>query len=204
MRRGFRLDKKVRKFRIWWYRAVLSENPECLRRATINQPTLACGAGRISIGCDVAFGWRYSPFFYSGYNHLEARFPTARVEIGAGAFFNNSCTLIANTTYIKIGRDCRIGYCCSFFDSDFHGLHPSERDIPGDALPDAPVNIGDNVFLGSNVTVLKGVSIGHGSIIGAGSVVSKSIPPMTIAAGNPCRVIRQIADADRIHCAVRR
>lgn len=194
----WKIANRIRKMRVAWYRYVLSENRRSLDGAIINQPTLACGGGRINVGKKVTFGWRYSPFFHSGYSHLEARFQTASIEIGDGTFFNNSCTLIANTTSIKIGINCRIGYGFSCMDSDFHGLHPTERDVSGNKLPDAAVNIGNDVFIGSNVTVLKGVSIGDGCVIGAGSVVVKSIPAMTIAAGNPCKCIRPIENNDRI------
>ena len=190
--------KKWRKLRIWLFRYVLSEKRDCLKAANVLQPVLVCGNGSVDVDSTVTFGWQYSPTFYSGYTYLEARFPTSRIEIGKDTFFSNSCTLISNSKMIRIGKNCRIGYGCSFFDSDFHGLHPTERDISGGTLPDEPVNIGDNVFLGSNVMVLKGVEIGSGAVIGAGSVVTRSIPPMTIAAGNPCRVIRGISEKDRI------
>ena len=62
-----------------------------------------------------------------------------------------------------------------------------------------PVTIGDNVWLGGNVVVNPGVTIGQGTIIGAGSVVTKDIPSNVIAAGNPCKVIREITDEDRIY-----
>ena len=55
-----------------------------------------------------------------------------------------------------------------------------------------PVTIEDNVWIGGNSTILPGVTIGHGSVIGAGSVVVKSIPPDTVAAGNPCKEIKKI------------
>ncbi|MBO6154874.1 MAG: hypothetical protein J6O60_05510 [Lachnospiraceae bacterium] len=51
-------------------------------------------------------------------------------------------------------------------------------------------------WLAGNVTVCGGVTIGEGSVIGAGSVVTRDIPPNSFAAGNPCRVIRKITDAD--------
>ena len=56
----------------------------------------------------------------------------------------------------------------------------------------APVIIEDNVWLGLNVIVLKGVTIGKNSVIGAGSVVTRNIPANVIAAGNPCRVIKDL------------
>lgn len=58
--------------------------------------------------------------------------------------------------------------------------------------------IGNGVRIGQNVTVLPGVHIGDGAIIGAGSVVAKDIPPYTIAAGNPCRIIRKRFDDELI------
>jgi hypothetical protein len=56
------------------------------------------------------------------------------------------------------------------------------------------VVIEDNVFVGTNTTVLKGVRIGKNSIIGAGSVVNRDIPPESVAAGNPCKVIMSLED----------
>jgi len=59
-----------------------------------------------------------------------------------------------------------------------------------------PVHIGSDCWLGANVVVCPGVTIGEGCVIGAGSVVTRDIPPMSFAAGNPCRVIRTITEAD--------
>ena len=59
------------------------------------------------------------------------------------------------------------------------------------------VTIGDNVWLGGNTVICPGVHIGDNVVIGAGSVVTKDIPDWSIAAGNPCRVIRKITDADK-------
>ena len=60
-----------------------------------------------------------------------------------------------------------------------------------------PITVGNSVWIGTNVSVLPGVTIGSNTIIGAGSVVNKDIPDGVIAAGNPCRVIRKITDADK-------
>ena len=54
------------------------------------------------------------------------------------------------------------------------------------------VNIGDNVWIGSNVVICPGVTIGENSVIGAGSIVLHDVPANCVAAGNPCRVIREI------------
>lgn len=61
-----------------------------------------------------------------------------------------------------------------------------------------PITIEDNVWFGGNVTVTPGVTIGHDSVIGAGSVVTTNIPPGVIAAGVPCRVIREITENDSV------
>ncbi|MCM1515737.1 MAG: sugar O-acetyltransferase [Paraprevotella sp.] len=61
-----------------------------------------------------------------------------------------------------------------------------------------PISIGDNVWIASNVVVLPGVTIGEGAVIGAGSVVTKDIPPRSLAVGNPCRVLREIGEADKV------
>ena len=53
------------------------------------------------------------------------------------------------------------------------------------------------MWLGGNVVVNPGVTVGEGSVIGSGSVITKDIPPNVIAAGNPCRVIREITDEDK-------
>ena len=63
----------------------------------------------------------------------------------------------------------------------------------------APITIEDNCWIAANVTIIGGVTIGTGSVIGAGSVVTKDIPPNSLAAGNPCRVIRQITEKDRLY-----
>jgi acetyltransferase-like isoleucine patch superfamily enzyme len=60
-----------------------------------------------------------------------------------------------------------------------------------------PVKINDRVWIGFNSIILKGVTIGEGGIVGAGSVVTKDVPPYTIVAGNPARVIREIPIDER-------
>jgi acetyltransferase-like isoleucine patch superfamily enzyme len=60
-----------------------------------------------------------------------------------------------------------------------------------------PINIGRNVWIGFDACVLPGVTIGEGAVVGAKSVVTQSIPPFTIAAGNPARIIREISPAER-------
>ena len=59
-----------------------------------------------------------------------------------------------------------------------------------------PIRVGDDVWFGGGVQVMPGVTIGSGVVIGSGSVVTKDIPDHVVAAGNPCRVLRPISEAD--------
>ena len=79
-------------------------------------------------------------------------------------------------------------------------LPPLEPEAPDEdhAITLEPVVIEDDVWIGANCFIGPGVRIGHGSVVGAGSVVLKSIPPMSVAAGVPCRTIRPITDDDRV------
>ena len=88
---------------------------------------------------------------------------------------------------ITIGDGALIGHNAVLATLD-HGMDPSERH---DLFP-APIHIGENVWLGANVTVLGGVTIGDNAVIAAGAVVTKNIPPNTVAAGVPARVVRTL------------
>lgn len=93
---------------------------------------------------------------------------------------------------VVIGDHVNIGANSSIVDTDFHPLEAEKRlQFPQDA-ESAAVRIEDNVFIGMNCLILKGVTIGYSSVIGAGSVVTKDIPPNSIAAGNPARVIKEL------------
>jgi maltose O-acetyltransferase len=116
--------------------------------------------------------------------------PGARLIIGARTFINYGCSLGA-TRLIQIGERCLLGTYVNIIDNNFHDLTDRRR------LPEPnPVTIEDDVWIGSHVIVLPGVRIGRGAVVGAGSVVCDAIPPWTVAAGNPARVIRQLAPAE--------
>ena len=111
----------------------------------------------------------------------------AEVQIGNNCGFSG--TVIAAFKQIVLGDNVICGANTLITDSDWH---PED---PRSGAP-APVLIGNNVWLGVNAVVLKGVTIGENSIIGAGSVVTRDIAANTVAAGNPCRVIRTLAAGD--------
>jgi acetyltransferase-like isoleucine patch superfamily enzyme len=117
--------------------------------------------------------------------------PGGELRIGNGAFINYGTEICAQAG-ITIGDECRIGTHCIIMDNDFHYVDLARRDL---RPPGVPVIIEPHVWVGNRVTILKGVHIGYGSVIAAGSVVTRSIPPMSIAAGVPARVIGRVADS---------
>lgn len=94
------------------------------------------------------------------------------------------------TNGVKIGENVMIGpdvYMCT----DNHNFESTEIPMRLQGFrPRKEIIIGDDVWIGAKVIILPGVSIGTGCVIGAGSVVTKSIPPWTVAAGNPAKVIK--------------
>jgi acetyltransferase-like isoleucine patch superfamily enzyme len=105
------------------------------------------------------------------------------ITIGEGSGFSG--TVVGAFNSITIGRNVKCGANTLITDSDWH---PED---PRSSKP-KPVVIGDNVWLGANSVVLKGVTIGTNSVIGINSVVTKDIPANVVAAGNPCRVIKEL------------
>lgn len=108
---------------------------------------------------------------------------------------------------VNIGRRCFIQQCCTFFgrggitigDDVFIGPKVNLITINHDLDPDnrsatygRPIVIEDKVWIGIGATVLPGIRIGYGAIVGSGSVVTKEVPPMTIVAGNPARIIKKM------------
>ena len=115
-------------------------------------------------------------------------------RIGAGSFLNHGVYLMDGAP-ITLGRNCFLGPSCGLYTAN-HPLNAVQR---AQGLERAlPITLGDDVWLGGNVVILPGVTIGSGSVIGAGSVVTHDSPPGVVAAGNPCRVLRPITEADRV------
>ena len=78
-------------------------------------------------------------------------------------------------------------------DSDFHHLDPLKRHAPD--APAKSVTIANNVWIGSRAIILKGVTIGDDAVVGAGAVITKNVPPKTLVAGNPARIIRTLGSS---------
>ena len=124
-----------------------------------------------------------SPFYCDyGYN----------IETGENFFMNMNCVILDGAK-VTFGDNVFVAPGCGFYTAG----HPLDVERRNAGLEYAlPIRIGNNVWIGAQVCVLPGVTIGDNSVIGAGSVVTKDIPSGVLAAGNPCRVIRPITEAD--------
>ncbi len=112
------------------------------------------------------------------------------IEIGENFFANYNCVILDGAK-VTFGDNVFIAPNCSFYTAG----HPIDVLQRNQGLEYAlPIKIGNNVWIGGNVTVLPGVTIGDNTVIGAGSLVNKDIPSNVVAAGNPCRVIREITE----------
>ena len=126
-----------------------------------------------------------NPPFYCDYG--------THIEVGKDFFANYNCTIL-DVAKVKIGDHCQMAPNVAIYTAG-HPVHPVTRNSLYEYGKE--VVIGHNVWLGGNAVICPGVHIGDHVVIGAGSVVTRDIPDWTIAAGNPCRVIRKITDADK-------
>ena len=122
-------------------------------------------------------------------------------HIGKRCFINFNFT-VQDDAEVFIGDDCNFGPNATIV-TPVHPMLPDERKLmrTGDGSLKRlcyakPVHIGHDCWFGANVVVCPGVTIGENCVIGAGSVVTRDIPANAFAAGNPCRVIREITQAD--------
>jgi acetyltransferase-like isoleucine patch superfamily enzyme len=133
--------------------------------------------------------------------------PRGRVSIGRYSLINGAWFIC--DAEITIGDHALISWNTVFMDSYRASLNPRQRrrqlekvplSEPRRAIADAPtkpVRVGRNVWIGFDCCILPGVTIGDGSIVGARSVVANDVPPYTIVAGNPARVIREIENDEQ-------
>jgi maltose O-acetyltransferase len=109
-------------------------------------------------------------------------------SIGPGAFLNFNCVIL-DCAPVSIGARTQVGPSVQLLAAD-HPRSIAER--AKDVQLAKPVSIGSDVWLGGGAIVCPGVSVGDGTIVGAGSVVTRDLPAGVVAAGNPCRVIREL------------
>lgn len=115
------------------------------------------------------------------------------IEIGENFFANHNCVILDGAK-VTFGRSVFVAPDCGFYTAG----HPIDAERRNAGLEYAwPITVGDDVWIGGGVRVMPGVTIGSGTVIGGGSVVTRDLPGGVVAAGNPCRVLRPITEADR-------
>ena len=126
-----------------------------------------------------------NPPFYCDYGD--------HIFVGRNFFANYNCCFL-DVGKITFGDNCLLGpnVCIS---TAGHPVHPAARNTLYEYGID--ITVGNSVWIGANAVICPGVTIGDCCVIGAGSVVTRDIPAWSVAAGNPCRVLRRITEADR-------
>lgn len=133
------------------------------------------------MGRDVVF----TPPFWCDYGY--------NIKVG-DSFYANHNLVITDGAEVRFGDNVFIAPNCCFTTAE----HPTDPDLRKAGIEIAkPITVGNNAWIGAGSTVLAGVTIGDDAVIGAGSVVTRDIPPRTVAVGVPCRVVREITEADR-------
>ncbi len=128
--------------------------------------------------------------------HIEAPFHCDygyNIEVGEN-FFANYNLIILDVGKVVIGDNAQIAPNVAIYTAG-HPIHPDSRNSGYEY--GIGITIGDNVWIGGNSCIMPGVTIGNNVVIGGGSVVTNDIPDNVLAVGNPCRVIREITEADR-------
>jgi len=134
----------------------------------------------------------YGDNFYIG---APVRFDYGyNLHVGHNFYANFDCIFLDDMP-IVIGNNVMLGPRVSLFTAS----HPTDKDVRNSLLEySRPITIGDDVWIGGNSVINPGVTIGSDVIIGSGSVVTRDIPSHTLAAGNPCRVLRSLTEDDKI------
>ena len=126
---------------------------------------------------------------------LHANFGGKFVHFGKWVYANYNLTLV-DDTHIYVGDDTMFGPNVTLATAG----HPIDPTLRGKGLQyNLPVRTGRNCWLGAGVIVMPGVTIGDNTVIGAGSVVTKDIPAGVVAVGNPCKVLREVGERDKIY-----
>jgi maltose O-acetyltransferase len=124
--------------------------------------------------------WMQPPFFCDyGSN----------IKLGERVFFNFNCVVL-DVCLVRIGSFTLFGPAVQIYTP----MHPFNAEVRRREEFGKPVEIGSDVWVGGGAIILPGVRIGARAVIGAGSVVTRDVPEDVFAAGNPCRVIREIKE----------
>lgn len=173
--------------------AVVAEQTQCLDRLYIfnaTRPTQMSEREELlkEMFAEIGEGCYIEPPFHANFGGKHCHW-------GNNVYANFNLTMV-DDTHIYVGDNTMLGPNVVLATAG-HPILPSLREKAYQY--NAPVRIGKNCWLGAGVIVLPGVTIGDNAVIGAGSVVTKDIPANVVAAGNPCRILREIGERDRTY-----
>jgi maltose O-acetyltransferase len=163
---------------------LVSAHRQALERLQELNSTLTCDSdvrreilsrlfGRMGTGVAI------QPPFYCDYGQ--------NIFLGNQVFFNFNCVVL-DVCEVRIGDHCLFGPAVQIYTA----THPLDIATRRKLESGRPVTLGNDVWVGGGAILCPGITIGDGAVIGAGSVVTKSVPAGVLAAGNPCRVIRDL------------
>lgn len=155
-----------------WALNASKESEQAARRDLLQQ---LLGSGGDSV-------WLQPPFFCDyGSN----------IHLGERVYFNFNCVVL-DVCEVRVGDFTLFGPAVQLYTAS----HPLDAGRRRREEHGKPIEIGSDCWIGGGVIVLPGVKIGSKSVVGAGSVVTRDIPSGVLAAGNPCRILREISDED--------
>lgn len=163
-------------------RRIAKQNMCAFNATKLDDVYLRVGIQLAMLSPDSGHAWIEPPFYFCYGKHII---------LGDGTYVNFNCNFV-DDGMIVIGKNVMIGPAVTIATTG-HPIWPDMREY----MYAAPVTICDNVWIGGGATICPGVTIGKNSVIGAGSVVTKDIPTNVVAAGNPCRVLREIDERDK-------
>jgi len=183
------------------YKELLSADPSAQFMPTFSVSGLATGKPRIKAGKECVLA-------------AKCIFETDQGEIAFGDRVYIGDSTIISRNKVTFGNDILVAWGVMFYDHDSHSIDYRERqkdimqvhrdfiNAKGQYLKNkdwsvvksAPIEIKDNAWIGMDALILKGVTVGEGAIVAARSVVTKDVPPFTVVAGNPAKVVKNLKD----------
>lgn len=176
LRREARVARAILVFR--WSRVASGHRPTFEYRSPVIQ-----NEGSIKIGERPVFSGAEA-------RSLLRTVGSAQLIIGDRAYINAGVTITA-VLEVRIGNDVKIAGNVAISDTGGHEL------VAGEGVVNAPVRIGNNVWIGRGAFVLAGVTIGDNAIIGAGAIVNKNVPDNAVVGGVPARILRILEPSNR-------
>lgn len=182
----------LRRLRLWARSLVLRGYLQAGYKGISCDPSVRFGRG-VTVQAFDGGTIRLGPRVFV-HDHAVLIAERGRIELGEGVLVGRG-SVVVSTSGISIGKGTLIAEHVTIRDQDHDPYGPAELDQR--SLPNAPIAIGENVWLAAKVTVTKGVEIAAHAVVGANSVVTRSLLQRGVYAGAPARLLRAIGSDDR-------